>query len=128
MLPASAVEETALNPRTTTTTATATPPRLVRATSFDDIEEASETALVVDEEALHFAEDRLVIGARQIAALPRLGAVELGEYVGQVRGRIDAVGVLLVQVAQDGQEGLLRVEVVRLFHQRQLRVDGALLR
>src|SRR5438067_8141049 len=119
MLPASAVVETALDPRTATTTATATPPRLVRATSFDDIEEASETALVVDEEALHLTEDRHVIGARQIAALSRLGTVELGEYVGQVRRRIDAVVVLIGEVAQDGEQRLVAIEIVRLLHERE---------
>src|SRR5262245_55182641 len=98
-LPAQALDESAA--RTTTTMTTA---RLVRATVFDDIHEASETALIIDEETLCLTEDRLVIDGRERSAVPRLRPIDLGQDVGEVRRRVHPVGPLLVEVAQDGQK------------------------
>src|SRR6185312_17505832 len=119
MPPAHALDETNSDVSTTTR-------GLVRATGFDDIQEASETTLIIGEESLHFAEDGLVVAAVERTADAGRRAIELAEDVGEVRRRILAVGARLVEVARDGEERLVGVEIVRALDQRQLRVDGAI--
>src|SRR4051812_48231646 len=97
----------------TTATATRENSSLVGATRLHDVEETGETALIVDQEVAHLAEQRLVVAGVEPPALPRMGVVDLRQDVGQVRGGIAAVGVLPIEVAQDGQQRLLGVDVVR---------------
>src|SRR5262245_3668196 len=104
-LPAQALDGSAAR---TTTMRTA---RLVRATVFDDIHEASETTLIVDEEALRLTEDRFVIDGGKWSAVPRLRPVDLGQDVGEIRRWIHAVGPLLVEVTQNGQKRVGAVDV-----------------